>query len=114
MTFSDVAHNHNLVRNDFFKDFDTYILPNFKHNNNAALIWKSILRRNSYSSANKIIVGQNENGEPIVSYSGEKWFKTMESLDKHLTKVLRELPQVTKKYKSLLIEQKLADIEKDF
>ena len=114
MTFAEVAHKHNLVRNDFYKDFDSYILPNFKSYNNAALIWKSIIRKNTYCSVTKIIVGQNENGEPIVSYSGEKWFKTMESLDKHLTKVLRELPQIMKEYKSLLVKQKLADIEKDF
>lgn len=114
MTLAEVAHNHNLVRNDFFKDFDTYILPNFKHNQNSAIIWRSITHKNVYCAAENIIAGLNDYGEPVIVYRGEKHFKSINALNNYLTTLLCKLPQITIKYKSLLVKQKLADIEKDF
>ena len=114
MTLAKVAHKHNLVRNDFFKDFDTYILPNFKHNQNSAIIWRSITHKNVYCAAENIVAGLNDYGEPVIVYRGEKHFKSINALNNYLTILLHELPQIIKEYKSLLVKQKLADIEKDF
>ena len=114
MTLADVAHKHNLVRNDFYKDFDTYILRGFNHNQNSALIWKSIIHKDNYCSAENIVVNLNDYGNPVVIYRGEKRFKSMIELNRHLTTLLRKLPQLTIQYKALLVQQKLADIEKDF
>ena len=114
MNFADVAHKHNLVRNDFFKDFDTYVLSNFNHYDNSALIWRSMIHKDKYCAAENIIVGLTEYGKPVIKYSGEKRFKSMNALNNYLTALLSVLPQLTIEYKSLLVKQKLADIEKDF